>query len=134
MAKSKRSNEGYLLLDHSNSPGLGEEVIHGMGDDLPLNAGRGKFEAPTYTCSHCQAIVILNPLRQRERHYCTGCDHYICDTCGAIRAQTMECKTFLQIADEIQNRSVKRIIDVPFPPPGETLFHYGRVEPSKKLV
>ena len=116
MAKSKRSNEGYLMLDHSNSPGLDEKVIHEMGDDLPLNAGRGKFEAPTYTCSHCQTVSILNPLRKRERVYCTGCDHYICDTCGAIRVKTGKCKTFLQIADEIQNKMVKQkypIIIVP---------------------
>lgn len=99
---SKRSHEGYLLIDHSGSPGIGAAEIALMSPELPTNIGRSKFEAPTYTCSHCQTVVILNPLRQRERGHCRKCDHYVCDACNVIRIATGECKTFNQIIEEVQ--------------------------------
>ena len=97
---SLRSNEGYFMLDHRDSPGLPDAVALRTG--LPEGAGRGLFEAPTYTCSHCQRIVVLNPKRNRERAYCPKCDHNICDECGAVRAANGGlCKTFKQVVDEI---------------------------------
>ena len=67
-----------------------------------VGAGRGVFECATYTCSHCQVVVMINPLRTRERAYCLKCDHRICDVCGAIRAANGgECKTMKQIGDEL---------------------------------
>src|SRR5690349_11557141 len=46
-------------------------------------AAGGKLqEFATETCCHCNRIVILNPLRQRERGYCRKCDAYICDNGG----------------------------------------------------
>lgn len=96
--RTHRSLEGYFRLDHSQTQGMPDEAVVKAG--LPPGAGRGLFEAPTYTCSHCQAVVVMNPKRNRERAYCRGCDHLICDKCGAIRAQTGVCKTFKQIVDE----------------------------------
>ena len=96
---SQRDKEGYFSLDHSQTIGLPDEMVVKAG--LPPGAGRGFFETSTYTCSHCQRVVVQNPDRKRERAYCRGCDHLICDGCGAIRAQTMKCKTFKQVVDEI---------------------------------
>ena len=95
---SKRSHEGYFMMDNRVNSGIPDELVVKQG--LPAGAGKGLFEAPTYTCSHCQAVVVLNPNRQRERAYCRGCDHYICDACGVERAQSMTCKTFKQKIDE----------------------------------
>lgn len=64
---TKARHEGYLLIDHTDSPGAG-----------PIPGGQ-KFEAATVTCSHCCRVVILNPNRVRARSYCAKCDHYICD-------------------------------------------------------
>jgi hypothetical protein len=94
--KSKRSHEGYLMVDNRAAA-----VAAGMPH------GAGLFEAPTYTCSHCQTVVIINPARNRERAYCRKCDHYLCDTCGAAAAQTGICRTFKQIIDETQERAVR---------------------------
>ena len=70
---SLRRHEGYLLIDHRVSPGVP------AGPD-PALVGAGRlFESATITCSHCQAVVILNPDRSRPRHYCAKCDHYVCD-------------------------------------------------------
>ncbi len=70
---SLRRHEGYLLIDHSNSPG-----VPNGGDAAHVGAGQ-KFESATVTCSHCHYVVVLNPDRSRARHYCSKCDHYVCD-------------------------------------------------------
>lgn len=101
---SLRSHEGYFLADHRDSPGVPDAIV--VAEGMPVGAGRGLFEAPTYTCSHCQAIVILNPKRNRDRAYCRGCDHYICDRCGAERARTGICKPFKQLIDETLNAAL----------------------------
>lgn len=92
------------MIDHRNSPGVSEELSRTVG--LPPIAARGMFEAPTITCSHCQVIVVVNPLRSRERAYCVKCNHYICDKCGVIYGQTRECITYKQIVEETQEKTV----------------------------
>ena len=74
---------GYLELDHR----AGGNAPHG----LPTH-----FEADTYTCTHCSAVVILNPNRIRERYKCRGCNHHICDNCAAARQAGGECLTMMQ--------------------------------------
>lgn len=104
MFLSKRSHEGYLLIDHRAGDGL---------DKVPLPAnsiavsGGSVFESATSTCSHCQQVVVLRPDRSRSRGYCPKCDHYVCDGCEAARVQTGICKTFKQIADEEQERGLR---------------------------
>lgn len=95
--------EGYLLIDNRASPGVPDEVNQEF--DLPVGAGRGVFECATFTCSHCQRVVIINPKRNRERAYCRGCDHLLCDGCGAERARTGLCRTFKQVIDEILEKA-----------------------------
>ena len=103
--KSKRSHEGYLLIDNRFTQGVDEKAVAAVG--LPVGAGMGLFEAPTITCSHCQKVVVVNPLRNRERAFCRKCDHYICDGCGAVAAVTGVCRTMKQIVDEVQERADK---------------------------
>lgn len=86
MIFSKRSQEGFLLIDDRASGG-------------PLR------ETPTVTCSHCQVIVILNPQRTRPRGYCRKCDHYVCDkpTCN------FECKPMSQVIDEALEKAARNV-------------------------
>lgn len=103
---SIRRREGYFMLDHSASPGLPDEMLRTAG--LPADAGKTLFEAATYTCSHCNYVVVVNPDRRRERAYCAKCDHLICDACNATRlASGGECKTMLQLIEEIQEKAAK---------------------------
>lgn len=88
MILSKRSHEGYLMVDHRASPGIPEDKALQMGLD-PYLVKEGKvYETPTMTCSHCGVVVIMNPKRTRERAYCSKCDNYVCDTCDAARKET----------------------------------------------
>lgn len=90
------SNLGYLLVDHRAS------------GQAP--AGMPKlFEAATYTCTHCESVVVLNPERKRERYKCRGCNHLICDGCAEIRTAGAPCRTFRQMLDEqyeLESRSL----------------------------
>jgi len=104
--RSKRSQEGYLLIDHRNSPGIPDELAVPIG--MPPGVGRGVQEMATTTCSHCQAIVIMNPLRTRERAYCPKCDHYVCDRCHAVRVATGECKTWNQRIEEAHEEVIRK--------------------------
>lgn len=77
---------GYLIIDHSASPGLTEEQARKSGYDPKLCKEGKTFEADTLTCCHCTTVVIKNPLRTRPRASCFKCGHrYLCDFC-AIRA------------------------------------------------
>ena len=100
--KTLRDQEGYFMMDHRHGAPVPDELIVQAG--LPMGAGKGLFEAPSFTCKHCQRVVILNPNRTRERSYCRGCDHLICDDCAAVKAKTLTCKTFDQVVDEILSK------------------------------
>lgn len=119
--KSKRSHEGYLLIDNRNAPGLSADEAARLGKPgIPGLAGAPVTEVPTITCSHCQVIVVINSLRTRARAYCRKCDHYICDRCGAVAAQTKECRPFKQVLDEQQEQAAR----------GEQLQRLGIIVPN----
>jgi hypothetical protein len=83
-----------LMIDHRASPGT---------TDVPEGA---VFECATLVCSHCQQRMIQNPLRTRERQYCAGCDHYICDGCAVILKVTMQCQDIRRVFDRLQSEAV----------------------------
>lgn len=81
---SKQIHEGYLMVDHRASPGLTPSEARGLGYDPNLtNLREGQLaEFKTMHCSHCPNVVIMNPLRTRDRSLCYSCNKYICDNCG----------------------------------------------------
>ena len=99
MSKSLKNQEGYFMLDHRQTAPVPDELVIAAG--LPAGTGRGLFETPSFTCKHCQRVVVMNPNRQQERHYCKGCDHLICDGCAAIKSVTKVCRTFDQLVDSL---------------------------------
>lgn len=104
MAFSKRELEGYLRIDHRESPGLNHPLL-----------GKGTlFEAKTYTCPYCQRQIIVNPLRTRDREYCRKLDRYMCDVCGGKRKLGITLKPFKQVIEEylkaVQRNSQPKII------------------------
>lgn len=108
MFRTKRSHEGYLLIDHSASPGVSPELVRASGKPAPVVGEGKKFEAPVLTCSHCQAQMVLNPKRRRARAYCPSCDHYVCDTCEAVRVKAGgTCASFARIVDLAGNLAAR---------------------------
>jgi len=97
--KSIRDLEGELLIDHRAGPGITPEMARAAG--LPVEVATMRtYESATYTCGHCQAIVVMNPSRTRERTVCRGCMHVICDACALEKARTLRCRPFQQLVDE----------------------------------
>lgn len=103
--KSLRSHEGVFLMDHSASPGIPDAVLVAQG--LPPGVGQERFESATFTCSHCEVIVVLNPDRSRSRGFCRKCEHYVCDPCEAKRVLTGECYPFKAMAQDFLERADK---------------------------
>lgn len=105
---SRRELEGYLLIDHRDSPGITPEQAAKAGK-ATVSVGAGKrLEAPTYNCSHCTALVIIEPTRTRARAYCPKCDRHICDKCEIIRvASGGACKPFKQVIDELLAKAAR---------------------------
>jgi hypothetical protein len=94
------------MLDHRNAGGdVPDDVAMAAG--LPAGAGHGLYESATYTCSHCQYVVIIEPSRTRERAYCKKCDHRICDGCGIELARTGNCRPYTQVIDEYINQVLR---------------------------
>ena len=81
LIKTYPSGLGYLMKDER----AGDGVL---------------FEADTYTCTHCSAVVVMNPARTRERYKCRGCDHHICDGCAAKKQAGEPCVTVRQKFDQ----------------------------------
>src|ERR1700739_1888265 len=109
---NKQINEGYLLVDHRASPGLSTEQALSLGYP-PNSVGEGQlYEAKTNHCSHCGTVVIINPLRTRERCYCVFCNKYICDNCGIeMKLPDYIHKTYLQqLEDNLTYYTNKEII------------------------
>jgi hypothetical protein len=80
------------MVDHRASPGLPNNPLMGEGTF---------FEAKTNHCSHCGTVVIINPLRTRERSFCVSCNKYICDNCGiASKLSGYIHKTYAQQLEE----------------------------------
>ena len=104
--RSLRSHEGYMLIDNSTNSGVDDATMLAMG--YPVGAGKGLYESATYTCSHCNKIVIIEPARTRERGYCRSCSQRICDPCVAIKAITLQCVPMAQIIDDVLESAVKQ--------------------------
>jgi hypothetical protein len=89
---SKRSLEGYLMVDHRAGDGMGNM--------------RGLVEQSVYTCCGCQRGIIRNPARERARNYCRAHDRYMCDDCALSFKISGSHKSFKQIMDEQEKRAL----------------------------
>lgn len=65
------------------------------------------IEQDTFTCSHCNRIVIVKPLRPPEEMggFCHGCSGLMCENCTRARELGGPCVTWQQILDKIEARN-----------------------------
>ena len=101
---SMRSREGWLYIDNRLGAPLSATheaelaQLRQTGVHIAGAAPGTVFESATITCSHCHVIVVLNPLRTRERGYCGRCHHYVCDAPGCNDV----CRPMGQLIDHLQ--------------------------------
>ena len=117
---SFRKREGYLLIDNSQGPGVSEEQLATLprkSSTVAVPEGK-RFEAGTWRCSHCHAIVILNKERKRERSSCAKCG-YLCDACGFLYGRDRVCRDMNRMFDDLQEQAFLR--EQAGLPPGELI-------------
>lgn len=88
-----------MYIDNRNAP-VDDATMIAAG--YAPGSGRGLYESATYTCSHCNYVVVIEPKRTRERGYCRKCDQRICDPCALIASKTFECLPMKKLADDVQ--------------------------------
>ena len=103
--KHSKLSKGYLVIDHSFSPGLTPEENAAAG--RPPEAANGMYEADIIVCNHCPRVLILNPLRQRERGWCSYCDRYLCDNCATTFGIDKQCRNYMAQVDAYQEEQFK---------------------------
>lgn len=87
---------GYLVIDHSNSPGIPADLAEKWSArGIPVATEGKTLELDTWTCSHCNATVLKNPARVRPREVCRKCMHVVCDTCVDT------CQPFAEIVERV---------------------------------
>lgn len=100
MKHSLKDRSGYLIIDHSESPGIKpEDVPPQLRNSTPIVGAGEVFERDIQFCSHCGSQVVLNPLRERPRSYCAKCDHYICDNPICNK----ECQPLAKLLERVDN-------------------------------
>ena len=98
MKRSLSLGSGYLVVDHTDSPGLSPADASAVPGTVTVGPGE-MLERDVQQCSHCQRAVVLNPGRVRARAVCPKCYHYICDQCEAIRVKSGECVPFQAVLE-----------------------------------
>lgn len=103
---SLRRHEGYLLIDHSNSPGIPADLAaQWERAGFAVAPGSTKLEAAVLTCAHCQQQLLMSKERVRDRGYCPKCDHYVCDRCSVPGF----CEPFAKIADAVADGKYEQV-------------------------
>lgn len=98
---SRRDLEGYMEIDHRDSPGL-----PGLARKWGLPIGRGqRFQAPTRTCSHCQAQIVIAD-RTQELHRCSKCDKNLCPRCNLEFVLTGICYPWAKRMEDVLNKAI----------------------------
>lgn len=102
------AHTGWLIIDHSNSPGIPDELapkFAAMGA-MPV-AGGATLEVDTWTCAHCGRIVLKNPDRTRPREVCRKCMKVVCDE------HSLWCEPFEKIADALLDGKLHTVAESP---------------------
>lgn len=100
-----RAKEGYLQIDHRDSPGITLADLPGRPTlDVPI-VGRGQnFETVTRRCSQCHRIIVFDMQRTRFVRKCLKCLDYHCDACVATQPFG-HCETLDAKFDRLQHEA-----------------------------
>lgn len=101
---SLKDGSGYLIIDHTDSPGIRpEDIPLALRGSSPAVLAGQKFETDIQFCAHCGSQVVLNKQRTRPREYCAKCNHYICDNPICVK----ECAPLRKLFDQAETSLVR---------------------------
>ena len=104
--KTKQSQEGVILIDHRNSPGISREWAAANKISGPIVGAGEVYESALIVCHVCGGDVILNPNRSRDRAWCRVHDAYSCDKCAAAVRAKGKCVSLKQLMAEAYDNIV----------------------------
>lgn len=107
MKHSIISSPGYLIIDHSASPGLTAEENAKAG--RPPEAATGTYEADVTTCGHCPMVLLLTPFRKEDPAWCSYCDRYICKSCNVVYRTDGQCRNLNTLLDKMHEDALKAL-------------------------
>lgn len=98
-----------LIKTDEDRTDLGYYMVDQRATGIPVSAGKPLFESATYTCTHCERVVVMEQTRTRPRYKCRGCSHLICDPCAAEKEHVYKgvCVTYKQKLDAILDHETK---------------------------
>lgn len=98
-----------LIKTDDNPTDLGYFMVDQRASGLPTSIGRPLLESATYTCRHCERVIVMELTRSRPRYKCFGCSHLICDPCAAEKyANGGRCVTYAQKLDETLTQELRQ--------------------------
>lgn len=99
-----------LIKTDDNPSDLGYFLVDQRASGLPTCIGKPLFESATYTCTHCERVIVMELTRTRPRYKCFGCRHLICDPCAAEKATVYggRCVTYAQKLDFVVAQEVRQ--------------------------
>lgn len=105
--RSKRNQEGYLLIDHTNSPGVSQAFA--QAHNLPVGVMGGRMmESALQVCHICGGDIVLGGDRSKMMAYCQRHDRYSCDNCVKTEHETgVPHTTYQQKLEDIYEALVK---------------------------
>lgn len=109
-------HQGWLIIDHRDSPGIPDSMapqVAALGG-VPV-PGNTMVELDTWTCAHCNAVVLKNPDRTRPREVCRKCMKVVCDN------HNLWCEPFAALADAIVDGKLHKLPSSPLLIPGRPL-------------
>lgn len=82
-------------------------MLRPQGYGIIIDPELPPVEHDTFTCSHCNKIVIVPPGWRPENmpSMCKGCSGYLCLACWNLRMRGADCVTWKQQIDRIEARN-----------------------------
>ncbi len=101
-------HKGYLIIDHRNSPGIPDDLAPQIAaaGGVPVPGGL-MAEVDTYTCRHCNAVVLIRPERTRPREVCRKCMAVVCDKC------ILWCEPFAKVTEALLDGKLHTVAEHP---------------------
>lgn len=84
---------------------IGTPFSRGAGYYVNDKELRTRQEADVATCSHCQAVILLQKWKE-DGGFCSKCMHPICGPC-ADRALTFGCEPFMKKLEQFAERAMR---------------------------
>lgn len=98
------NGRGELYIDNRMSPIA--LPLSRDGEEWNVIKVGEKFERMTYSCAHCQRVVVKHPERTRPREWCPRCNGYLCEQPCNAQQECLDIRRLVEIQQANPNLDV----------------------------